>query len=1145
MQTYLGKPLYSAKDLLTFLGCSHATALDLDVLQQKRTSPDNGDDPYLDLLKRKGNEHEKSYLDKLKGEGKTVVEIQRLDSIEEMAELTRKAMQDGADVIYQGALTIPGWHGYSDFLIKVAGESALGDYSYEVVDTKLARTAKPKHVIQLSVYSGMVEQIQGRLPDKIHVVVGDGSMTTHRLADFIYYCNHVRGRFTDFVSGETRETVAERCPHCKMCHWSDECEKQWDDEGNLRLVAGLGAQQATKLRAHGISTIQELAELSPDVSVQRIQNSTLERLRAQARLQQIKRTTDRDEYEILPIDERRGFARLPKPSDGDLFFDIEGDPNYSPQGSLEYLFGFHYVDDGEHKYRAFWATDKQSEKKAFEDTLDFITSRLARYPDAYVYHYASYEQTVLRRLAAEYGGTSHQEEALKRLAQVYGTRENEVDDLLRNRKLVDLYKVVREGIRTSEPRYSLKNLEVFFAPQRTQKIKGGGDSIVAFETWLVSRDDQILREIEEYNAFDCHSTLLCRDWLLSLRLEGVKWFNPAEEIADRDPAREEKRRQDDAIVVALKDALVAGVEGPDREWREMLGFLLEYHRREERREWWDFFRRFEPSYDWVGDPECIGCLTADPTHTPVPVKQSTIRRFRFDEQDFKFETGDSVYRTDTGKSGGAIVAINEDERWLDLKAGNRQPPFTDGASLVPGGPRPAQVITDALRRFAAAVIEGTADRYGAVMSILKKEPPRIDRLPELRGSVNLLADTIATLGRMNGTHVVIQGPPGCGKTFTSAHAIVSLIEAKQRVGVMSMTHKAINNLLKDIEKVAKERGVSFTGIKQSSSESDWLNGSVFKDGDNKPTIFDGNHDVVAGTAWLFSAAELDGKLDYLFVDEAGQVCLANVIASGLCAKNIVLVGDQMQLPQVIKGQHPHGSGVSGLDYLMGDWATVPPDRGIFLEKTWRMHPKLCRFVSGAFYEGRLQSADCTSGQELSLGSSDCDGELARYGLRFVAVAHEGNSQRSSEEAARLARAYRTLLGQSWVNQRGETRTIGIEDILVVSPYNMQVNLLVRKLPAGARVGTVDKFQGQEAAVVLVSMAASSGEYVSRGVDFLFSPNRLNVALSRARCLSVIFCSPWLLDVVCNDVDKMKMVNRVCWANDFAMNDPITDFLQHN
>jgi uncharacterized protein len=197
-----------------------------------------------------------------------------------------------------------------------------------------------------------------------------------------------------------------------------------------------------------------------------------------------------------------------------------------------------------------------------------------------------------------------------------------------------------------------------------------------------------------------------------------------------------------------------------------------------------------------------------------------------------------------------------------------------------------------------------------------------------------------------------------------------------------------------------------------------------------------------------------------------------------------------------------------------------------------MHPKLCRFVSGAFYDGRLESAECTTGQKLSLGS-DCDGELMPYGLRFVEVEHEGNSQRSFEEAARLARAYRSLQGQTWVNQRGEIRTITTDDILVVSPYNMQVNLLKKRLPVGARVGTVDKFQGQEAAAVLVSMACSGGDNISRGIEFLFSPNRLNVALSRARCLSVIFCSPTLLDVVCSDIERMKLVNTVCWARNYA------------
>jgi uncharacterized protein len=197
-----------------------------------------------------------------------------------------------------------------------------------------------------------------------------------------------------------------------------------------------------------------------------------------------------------------------------------------------------------------------------------------------------------------------------------------------------------------------------------------------------------------------------------------------------------------------------------------------------------------------------------------------------------------------------------------------------------------------------------------------------------------------------------------------------------------------------------------------------------------------------------------------------------------------------------------------------------------------MHPKLCRFVSDAFYDERLESAECTRQQTLRI-NSDCDGVLAPNGLRFIPVDHRDNTQKSIEEAQAVDRAYRSLLGQQWVNHRGETTKITAEDILVVSPYNMQVNLLKNKLPTGARVGTVDKFQGQEAAVVLVSMASSTAEDAPRGIDFLFSRNRLNVALSRARCLSVVFCSSNLLNLVCSDLGKMGLVNTMCWANEYG------------
>jgi uncharacterized protein len=349
---------------------------------------------------------------------------------------------------------------------------------------------------------------------------------------------------------------------------------------------------------------------------------------------------------------------------------------------------------------------------------------------------------------------------------------------------------------------------------------------------------------------------------------------------------------------------------------------------------------------------------------------------------------------------------------------------------------------------------------------------------------------------------------------------------------MSMSHKAINNLLRTVEEVAAARSVAFSGVKKAKKADDCFNGVVITNSDKNTEVCGGDHGLIAGTAWLFSRPEMDQKLDYLFVDEAGQVSLADIVATGLSAKNIVLVGDQMQLGQPTKGKHPGGSGVSGLDYLMGEWATVPENRGVFLEHTWRLHPKLCDFISDAFYDGKLKSAPCTFGQTLDL-ADDLGGMLSPFGLRFVPVEHKWNTQRSDEEAALVKEAYQALLGRPWTNQKGDIRPITAEDILVVSPYNMQVNLLKRTLPSGARVGTVDKFQGQEAAVVLVSMTASDADSAPRGIDFLFEKNRLNVALSRARCLSVVFCSPALLDVVCADLERMTLVNTACWANQYS------------
>jgi predicted RecB family nuclease len=1115
-----GKVLYSATDLVNFLGCTHSTALDIQQLREPVEF--SVDDPYLELLQAKGVAHEHAYLEILRASGLSIIEIDAAASREERVLLTRKAMSDGIEIIYQGALLGFPWHGYSDFLIKREGlRSRLGNYAYEVIDTKLSRSAKPKHVIQLSVYSRLIADEQKVSPHEMHIVLGDGTKVSLHVSDYAHYCDIARGRFESFATLLKRDTVAEPCGHCHFCRWNVRCEDEWDKGDHLSLVANISRSQMTKLRAEGVATLRQLASLGDSQRIPKLQSETLARLRAQAALQAARRAGGSPQAEVLALIPQKGFARLPLPDTGDIFFDMEGDPLFDD--GLEYLFGFDHTDDGRVCFTSFWAHDRVQEKKAFQDAVDFMVARLKSHPDAHVYHYASYEET-----------------ALKRLAMVHGTRETEIDDLLRQRKFVDLYKVVREGIRVSEPAYSLKNLEVFYAEARQEKVTSGGDSIVVYERWRRLRNDELLQEISDYNEFDCKSTRMCRDWLLTLRPSGVEWFDATtvpQSIIDL--ARDENRREAEAITSALQAALLERADPEDQSWRELLGYLLEFHHREAKPSWWAMFNRMEMNVEeLIDDAECMGGLTSDAGHKPYGEKRSTVYSFRVPPQDFKMKVGGAPLRAGSGEPAGEIVKLDEDLGLIALKLGPTRSRFEEPLSLIPTGPLDDKILRAAIFRYANAVAEGKQDRYAALTSVLSRTLPRVDGCiggePLVGMGASLLDASVDVICRMHDTHMLVQGPPGSGKTFMSSHAIVELLHRGKRVGVSSNSHKAINNLLKAVEKVATDRGIRFRGVKKSKGEDQCLNGCglIIDTADNKVAASP-DYQLVAGTAWLFARDDFDQAFDYLFVDEAGQVSLANVIAMGVSAKNLVLVGDQMQLSQPTQGSHPGDSGLSALEYLLGDRATVPPAEGIFLATTWRLHPDICRFISMAVYDGRLEPANDNKNQVLVLGPRTDYRVIAASGLRFVDVIHEGCSQECEEEGRRVRATFDSLLLQSWTDRTGTTRRMEIDDILVVTPYNMQVNLLKTMLPAGARVGTVDKIQGQQAVVVLISMATSSGDDLPRQIDFLYSRNRLNVAISRARSLAVVFASPRLLEVTCKTIEEMKLVNTLCWVKAFA------------
>jgi uncharacterized protein len=371
------------------------------------------------------------------------------------------------------------------------------------------------------------------------------------------------------------------------------------------------------------------------------------------------------------------------------------------------------------------------------------------------------------------------------------------------------------------------------------------------------------------------------------------------------------------------------------------------------------------------------------------------------------------------------------------------------------------------------------------------------------------------------SHLVVQGPPGTGKTYRAARMVVAAIRAGRRVAVTAQSHAAVQNLLRAVEDAAHEEDVTFRGVYKGEDYHS-AHGLVESVDDNADA--DGAFDLLAGTAWLLARDEHHGKFGLLLIDEAGQFSLANAVAVSLCASSVVLVGDPQQLPQVTRAAHPGTSGCSVLAHLLDGRSTVATDRGFLLPESWRMHPDVCSFVSQRSYDGRLRSREACSRREVVTA----DPGLSGTGLRVLPVDHEGRSQSSVEEARAIAEACRRLLdGGTVTDEHGETRALLAADLMVVAPYNLAVRCIGENVPEGVAVGTVDSFQGQEAAVVFFAMTCSSGEDVPRGLDFLFHRNRFNVAISRAQCLVVLVHSPRLLDADCGTLEAMELVDGAC------------------
>ena len=1155
MQIVDGNLVYSATDLVGFLECGHLTSLERAAVSGHLERPVR-EDPVLDRITQRGQLHEERFLEALEADG---VEVVRFDQdpglpfgqrLAEGRDLTLDAMLAGADVIYQAVLFDGKRLGSADFLMRIPQPSGLGDWSYEVWDTKLARHAKASAVLQLCMYSELLSEIQGRAPAQMHLALGGVQRETvsFRFADYAAYHRLVAREFEATLNGTPvypPATAPEPVEHCAVCRWSGECSAWWRAQDDLSLVANLRSRQRHALHDVGVTTRSKLAEPleTMDRRPEGVGREALERVHAQARIQvEGEQAGEMLSERLVPPRDRdgalvpnHGLLMLPEPSEGDLFFDIEGDPFFSSDevDGIEYLFGViepgRTDESGGPAFHALWSIEGGTvttggERRAFEGFIDLVMERLAGDPNLHIYHYAPYEPT-----------------AVKRLAGRHGTREEEIDRLLRGGVFVDLHRAVRQGIRASVESYSIKRLEPLYGFAREVDLRNAGDSIVEFETWLeLGEEDgreELLVEIEGYNRDDCVSTMHLRDWLEGQRDKLEDELGPELPRPSVPQPEETEDSEAQKAVNALVDALTSGLPDSIEEMSDvergqwLLAQLLNWHRREAKSFWWRHFylaneltdeERFEES-------DALAMLTYQESWPdPAPRARSTIHRFGFPSQEHAIRVDSQPHDPETRRPVGTVFFLDDDQGVIDIRLGNGRP-APAATSLVPYdfvNPRPKP---ESLQRLARWVLDHGLDGPGefrATRDLLGRQVPRFagsdgQGLLASGETTEVAARRIAP--SLEESYLAIQGPPGSGKSTVGAEMIVDLVEQGKRIGVTANSHKVIGELLAKAAEVAEKRGVPVKIGQRSSSEPTFGDAILLKDNPAALAALEGGSvDVVGGTTWLWAREEMTGTADVLFIDEAGQMSLADAVAAAPCATSLVLLGDPQQLDQPLQGTHPPGAERSVLAHLLGGERVMPDGLGLFLDGSWRLHPEISAYTSEVFYEGRLHSHQ---GRELL----DLSGvsPLSGTGIRFLPVAHSGQSSESPEEAGQVARIIQDLLGSAptYMDAEGMEHELTGSDVLVITPYNAQVRAITEALP-GFRIGTVDKFQGQEAPISIYSMATSSSEEAPHGMEFLYSLNRLNVATSRARCLAVVVASPKLLRVRCRTPRQMRLANAV-------------------
>lgn len=1103
--------VWSASDLTEAVDCEYAVLRRLDYLLGRAAAAEGTADRLGAHIAALGDRHEQRILDRYRQHSRVAIPAKvqgkvTAASATAAAQAAVQAFASDADVVYQPAFFDGEFFGYADFVERT-------DRGWVICDAKLARSAKPRALLQLGAYAEQLGALGLPVAPTVSLLLGNGERADFRDADVAPVFREQRTRLRALLRRHrTAEPIGWGADDVTACGRCAECEFAAESHNDVILVAGVHASQRVKFIDGGISTIGELAQAH--TAPEGIPATTFGGLRAQARMQWAGLRAGAGsgapvEYELTD-DAANTLARLPAPSPGDLFFDFEGDPLYDEGDpavvGLEYLWG---VMDTAGSYSPRWAHSRIDERAALIAFVTEVTARRAEFPDMHIYHYAPYETS-----------------ALKRLAMRNQVMEKPLDDLLRSEVFVDLYATVRGSIRVSARSYSIKTLEPLYMGNELRSdeedaVADGGASVVAYHEYReMSIDDpaaaqERLDALADYNQYDCLSTLRLRDWLLDRATDaGVRHLiRPHTEVATGD-----ELSTDDALfldLMARAEPRGGHVRTAEQQAYALLATALDYHRRESKQFWWGHFDRLSrPMGEWQRTRDIFIVESArvekDWEHPGGRARNwfRTVGLTGDWTAGSKLGKPQVVYKAlgPVGSTGpelapfaaapAAGVEAGGDPREIVLIESRPQSDTFDDlpVALMPSPPPSAGAIEQAIRAVAQQIESCAVLPNTAIVDLLTSRPPRLtdgDPLPHGGGEIE---NVVTALLGMSDSYVAVQGPPGTGKTYTGSRVIRQLVERSGwRIGVVAQSHAVVENMLSAIISA----GLSPALVGKDKSKGNTASPAWTPVAEVDQFLDDAADSgcVVGGTAWDFTNGKKvrPGTLDLLVIDEAGQFALANTIAVSIAAQRLLLLGDPQQLPQVSQGTHAEPVDQSALGWLLGDHRAMPADRGYFLAETHRMHPRLCARVSTLSYEDRLIAAPTVNRRRLA---------TIEPGLHVVTVDHSGNRTESPEEADVIVARIHTVIGLQWSADDDGARSLEQRDILVVAPYNAQVQVLSAALEkaglSDVRVGTVDIFQGQEAPVVFVSMTASSHGDVPRGMGFLLNRNRINVAISRAQ-----------------------------------------------